>query len=146
MQPMHVVLGDMNSLEPSGPWPDNLGPERAMRAWQWKSIRDGGARITFGSDWGVATLDPLQGVWLATTRLTPGRMKDQRLSMADAIGAYTTGPAYASFEENRKGTLAPGMLADVVILSRDVAANPPKAPTDVVVDTTIYDGKVVYKR
>jgi predicted amidohydrolase YtcJ len=146
MQPMHVVLGDMNSLHPSGPWPDNLGIERAMRAWQWKSIRDAGARITFGSDWGVATLDPLQGIWLATTRVTPGRMQEQRLSMTDAIAAYTIGPAYASFEETRKGTLAPGMLADAVILSRDIVANPPRAPSDVVVDTTIYDGKVVYRR
>jgi predicted amidohydrolase YtcJ len=146
MQPMHVVLGDMNSMHPSGPWPDNLGPERALRAWQWKSIRDAGARITFGSDWSVATLDPLQGIWLASTRLTPDRMKDQRLSVADAIAGYTTGPAYASFEETRKGTLAPGMLADVVILSRDIMTNPPRTPTDVVVDVTIYDGKVVYRR
>jgi hypothetical protein len=146
MQPMHVVLGDMNSLNPSGPWPDNLGPERARRAWQWKSIRDAGAHITFGSDWGVATLDPLPGIWLAVTRLIPDRMKDQRLSVTDAIAGYTTGPAYASFEETRKGTLAPGMLADVVILSRDIVANPPQSPTDVTVETTIFDGKVVYRR
>lgn len=146
MQPMHVVLGDMNSLHPSGPWPDNLGVDRAMRAWQWKSIRDAGARITFGSDWSVAPLDPLQGIWLASTRLTPDGMKEQRIPVADAIAGYTTGPAYASFEEQRKGTLAPGMLADIVVLSRDIVAKPPQKPTDVIVDTTIYDGKVVYRR
>ena len=146
MQPMHVVLGDMNALHPSGPWPDNLGVDRAMRAWQWKSIRDAGARITFGSDWSVAPLDPLEGIWLASTRLTPGGMKEQRIPVADAIAGYTTGPAYASFEEQRKGTLAPGMLADIVVLSRDIIAQPPQKPTDVVVDTTIYDGKVVYRR
>jgi predicted amidohydrolase YtcJ len=146
MQPIHVALGDMNSLRPSGPWPDNLGAERASRAWQWKSIRDAGARITFGSDWGVATLDPLQGIWLAATRLTPAGMRDQRLSVADALNGYTSWPAYASFEEERKGALAPGMLADIVVLSRDILAQPPVRPSDVVVDTTIFDGKIVYRR
>jgi predicted amidohydrolase YtcJ len=146
MQPIHVELGDMNSLHPSGPWPDNLGAERASRAWQWKGIRDAGGRITFGSDWGVATLDPLQGMWLAATRLAPASMRDQHLSMAEAVNGYTSWPAYASFEEQRKGTLAPGMLADIVVLSRDILGSPPVRPPDVAVDTTIVDGKVVYRR
>ena len=146
MQPMHVALGDMNSLHPSGPWPDNLGVDRAMRAWQWKSIRDAGARITFGSDWSVASLDPLQGIWLASTRLTPEAMKSQRLTVNEAIDGYTRWPAYASFEEGRKGTLAPGMLADIAVLSRDILGAPPRDLGDVVVDTTILDGKVVYRR
>ena len=146
MQPIHAELGDMNSLHPSGPWPDNLGAERASRAWQWKSIRDAGGRITFGSDWGVATLDPLQGIWLAATRLAPAGMRDQHLSMAEAVNGYTSWAAYASFDDQRKGTLAPGMLADLVVLSRDLLASPPARPPDVVVDTTIFDGKVVYRR
>ena len=146
MQPIHAELGDMNSLHPSGPWPDNLGAERASRAWQWKSIRDAGGRITFGSDWGVATLDPLQGIWLAATRLAPPGMRDQHLSMAEAVNGYTSWAAYASFDDQRKGTLAPGMLADLVVLSRDLLASPPARPPDVVVDTTIFDGKVVYRR
>jgi len=146
MQPIHAELGDMNSLHPSGPWPDNLGAERASRAWQWKSIRDAGGRITFGSDWGVATLDPLQGIWLAATRLSPAGMHDQHLSMAEAVNGYTSWAAYASFEDQRKGTLATGMLADIVVLSRDLLASPPARPPDVVVDTTIFDGKVVYRR
>jgi hypothetical protein len=145
-QPMHVVLGDMNSLRPSGPWPDNLGPERASRAWNWKSIRDAGGRVTFGSDWFVASLDPLQGIWLVTTRLAPPGMRDQKLPVTQAIDGYTAWPAYASFEEQRKGTLAPGMLADVVVLSRDIFSQPPVKPADVVVDATIFDGKVVYRR
>ena len=145
-QPMHVVLGDMNSLKPSGPWPDNLGPERASRAWNWKSIRDAGGRVTFGSDWAVAPLDPLQGIWVVTTRLTPPGMRDQRLPIALAIDGYTAWPAYASFDEQRKGTLVPGMLADVVVLSRDIFAQPPATATDVVVDVTIFDGRVVYRR
>ena len=146
MQPIHAELGDMNSLHPSGPWPDNLGAERASRAWQWKSIRDAGGRITFGSDWGVATLDPLQGIWLAATRLAPAGMRDQHLSMAEAVNGYTSWAAYASFEDQRKGTLAAGMLADLVVLSRDLLASPPARPPDVVVDTTIFDGKMVYRR
>jgi predicted amidohydrolase YtcJ len=146
MQPMHVALGDMNSLHPSGPWPDNLGIERAMRAWQWKSIRDAGTIITFGSDWSVASLDPLQGIWLASTRLTPEGMKEQRLPVTEAIDGYTRWPAYASFEEPRKGTLAPGMLADIAVLSRDILTSPPRTIGDVVVDATIFDGKVVYQR
>jgi hypothetical protein len=145
-QPMHVVLGDMNSLKPSGPWPDNLGPERASRAWNWKSIRDAGGRITFGSDWAVAPLDPLQGIWVVTTRLTPPGMRDQKLPIAQAIDGYTAWPAYASFDEQRKGTLVPGMLADVVVLSRDIFAQPPATATDVGVDVTIFDGHVVYRR
>jgi predicted amidohydrolase YtcJ len=145
-QPMHVPLGDMNSLKPSGPWPDNIGPERASRAWNWKSIRDAGGRLTFGSDWAVAPLDPLQGIWVATTRLTPPGMRDQKLTMSQAIDGYTAWAAYASFEEQRKGTLAPGMLADVVVLSRDIFTQPAAKPTDVTVDATIFDGKVVYRR
>ena len=145
-QPMHVALGDMNSTTPSGPWPDNVGRDRASRAWNWKSILDGGGRVTFGSDWYVAPLDPLQGVWLVTTRRTPPGMRDQKLSMQQAIDGYTSWAAYASFEEQRKGTLAPGMLADVVVLSRDIFAQPPSTPTDVVVDATVFDGKVVYRR
>jgi predicted amidohydrolase YtcJ len=145
-QPMHVVLGDMNTPGFSGPWPDNIGRDRASRAWSWKSIIDAGGRATFGSDWPVATLDPLQGIWLATTRLAAPGMRDQKLSMQQAIDGYTSSPAYASFEEQRKGTLAPGMLADVVILSRDIFARPPVKPEDIVVDATIFDGKIVYRR
>jgi predicted amidohydrolase YtcJ len=66
--------------------------------------------------------------------------------MQQAIDGYTSWAAYASFEEQRKGTLAPGMLADVVVLSRDIFAQPPSTPTDVVVDATVFDGKVVYRR
>jgi ketosteroid isomerase-like protein len=141
-----VVLGDMNSLKPSGPWPDNLGPERASRAWNWKSIRDAGGQLTFGSDWAVAPLDPLRGIWVVTTRVTPTGMRDQKLTIAQAIDGYTAWPAYASFDDHRKGTLAPGMMADVVVLSRDIFAQPPIKADDVVVDATIFDGKILFRR
>ncbi len=145
-QPMHVPLGDMNTARPTGPWPDNIGPDRASRAWSWKSIHDAGGRLAFGSDWPVATLDPGQGIWLATTRRRPDGAPAQSLPMADVVRAYTVWPAYASFEEQRKGTLAPGMLADIVILSADVLSRPPAEAGDVVVAATIFDGAVVYER
>jgi hypothetical protein len=145
-QPMHVVLGDMNADEPSGPWPNNVGRERATRAWAWNSIRAAGGRLTFGSDWAVAPLAPGEGIWLATTRKVSPGAQDQKLPLTDAIDGYTRGPAYASFEEQRKGTLAPGMLADVAILSTDIFARPPQKPADLVVDMTIANGVVVYRR
>jgi predicted amidohydrolase YtcJ len=145
-QPMHVVLGDMNADEPSGPWPNNVGRERATRAWAWNNIRAAGGRLTFGSDWAVAPLAPGEGIWLATTRTVSHGAQDQKLALTDAIDGYTRWPAYASFEEQRKGMLAPGMLADLAILSTDVFANPPLQAGDLVVDVTIANGTVVYRR
>jgi predicted amidohydrolase YtcJ len=145
-QPMHVQLGDRNSTHPSGPWPDNLGPDRAARAWAWKSIKDAGGMVTFGSDWPVAPLEAGQGIWLASTRTDPPNAVPQRLPMNAVLSAYTRAPAYASFEEQRKGTLAPGMLADIVVLATDALSEPSAKATDVVVETTIFDGKVVYER
>jgi len=145
-QPMHVALGDMNSAKPSGPWPDNIGPERASRAWAWQRIRAAGGRLAFGSDWPVAPLEAGQGIWLAATRLSQPGGPEQAMSMPDVLRGYTSWPAFASFDEQRKGTLAPGMLADIVILATDIVATPPAKATDVVVDTTIFDGKVVYER
>jgi hypothetical protein len=145
-QPMHVALGDMNQATPSGPWPDNIGPERWSRAWAWQRIRAGGGRLAFGSDWPVATLEAGQGIWLASTRVTLPGGTTQAMSVADAIRGYTSWAAYASFDDHRKGTLAPGMLADIVVLTSDIVAQPPQTPTDVVVATTVFDGRVVYQR
>jgi predicted amidohydrolase YtcJ len=145
-QPMHVPLGDMNSEHPSGPWPDNVGPDRYSRAWAWKSIQSAGGRLTFGSDWPVAPLDPGLGIWVVTTRKGPENEPDQKLPMREAIDGYTRWPAYASFEEQRKGTLAADMLADIVVLATDVFTSPPVKAGDVVVSTTIFDGRVVYER
>jgi len=145
-QPMHVALGDMNQAKPAGPWPDNIGPERYARAWAWRRIMAGGGRIAFGSDWPVAPLDAGQGIWLAATRVSLPGGPEQAMPTADVIRGYTIWPAYASFEEQRKGTLAPGMLADIAVLASDVFARPPSKSTDVVVETTIFDGRVVYER
>ncbi len=145
-QPMHVALGDANQAVPAGPWPDAIGPERASRAWAWKSIQAAGGRLAFGSDWPVATLEAGQGLWLASTRIQVEKAQNQRLSIGEALAGYTKWAAYASFDEQRKGTLAPGMLADVVVLGRDIASAPIGSPTDMPVAFTIFDGKVVYER
>lgn len=133
-------------------WAGNIGPERASRAWAWRSIKEAGGRLTFGSDWPVVMIDPRAGINMALNRTTSegkpegGWLPEQKLPLTDVINGYTSGAAYASFDEQRKGTLAPGMLADIVILSTDVFTNPPERVLDAQVDVTIFDGKVVYSR
>ena len=112
----------------------------------WKSIQAAGGRLAFGSDWPVATLEAGQGLWLASTRVKADKADDQRVSIHDAIAGYTRWAAYASFDEQRKGTIAPGMLADLVVLDGDITAAPIPAPTGVKVAATIFDGKVVYEK
>lgn len=133
-------------------WAANIGPERASRGWAQRSILDAGGRLAMGTDWPVVTLDPRFQINMAINRTTPegtppgGWLPEQRLSLASAIDAYTTGAAYASFDEHRKGQLAPGMLADVVILSTDVFAKPPEKFLEATVEVTIFDGQVVYRK
>lgn len=133
-------------------WAGNIGPDRASRAWAWKSIKDAGGRLAFGSDWPVVMMDPRVGINMAVNRTTPdgkpesGWLPEQKLPLADVIDAYTSGAAYASFDEQRKGTLARGMLADIVIMSTDIFAAPPERLLDAAVDVTIFDGKVVFTR
>ncbi len=148
MQPFHATP-IRNVLEV---WAVNLGPERASRAWAWKSIQDAGGRLAFGTDWPVVDLDPRPGIHTALTRRTlegkpeGGFVPEQRLPLEDVLDAWTAGSAYASFEEERKGRLAPGMLADLVVLSMDVFAAPVEKVKDFEVETTVFDGRVVYSR
>ncbi len=133
-------------------WAANIGPERASRGWAQRSILDAGGRLAMGTDWPVVTLDPRYQINMAINRTTPegtppgGWLPEQRLTLASAIDAYTTGAAYAAFDEHRKGQLAPGMLADIVILSTDVFAMPPEKFLDATVEVTIFDGQVVYRK
>ncbi len=128
-----------------GAWGRNIGPERAARGGMWKSISDTGGRVVFGSDWPVASLDAMSRITSIVHRPPRQGGTDQRLSMTAAISDYTSGPAYASFDETQKGTLAPGMLADIAVLATDVFGNPPASRADVAVRTTIVDGKVVFR-
>jgi predicted amidohydrolase YtcJ len=147
LQPVHGL-----PPEPADPWAINLGPERAARGWMSGTLEKSGAPLAFGSDWPVAPLDPLRGIFVAVNRTNfdgepaDGWIPEERLSLADAIRAFTSGAAWASFDEQRKGTLERDMLADIVILSADVFALPPDRLLEAEVVMTIMDGKIVYRR
>jgi hypothetical protein len=144
MQPYHAV--------DDGRWAEKrIGHERARSSYAWKSMLDAGARLAFGSDWPVAPLDPLSGIYAAVTRATldgkypAGWFPEERLTVEEALRAYTLGAAYAAFQEKEKGTISPGKLADVVVLSDDLFRIPPERIKDVRVEITIVGGRVVYK-
>ncbi len=143
-QPPHARL--MNNPEPRGQWAGNIGPERTSHGWMWKSVKDAGGRLSFGSDWPVASLNPLVGLWVGVNRIGHRTVPTQRLTIGELIDGYTADAAYASFDEHDKGRLTAGQLADIVVLSRDVLTAPPAAADDVQVQTTIFGGAVVYTR
>jgi hypothetical protein len=143
MQPYHAV--------DDGRWAEKrIGHERARTSYAWRSMLDAGAVLAFGSDWPVAPLDPISGIAAAVTRATldgrnpGGWFPEQRLTVAEALRAYTQGCAYAAFEEKDKGTISPGKLADVVVLSEDLFQVPPERIKDTRVDITIVGGRVVH--
>ncbi|GAC1611195.1 MAG: amidohydrolase [Mycobacteriales bacterium] len=143
-QPYHLV--------DDGRWAERrIGRTRLSTAFPFRSLLDSGARVAFGSDWTVAPLSPLLGVHAAVTRATtdgrhPGGWgPDQKVTVAEALRGYTSTGAYAEFSEREKGSLAPGMLADVVVLSEDVFAIPANDIKDVAVTMTIVDGHVVHE-
>jgi hypothetical protein len=144
MQPYHAI--------DDGRWAEKrIGHERAQSSYAWKSMLDAGAVLAFGSDWPVAPLDPLLGIAAAVTRATldghhpGGWFPAQRLTLEEALRAYTRGSAYAAFEEKDKGTIAPGKLADLVVLSEDLFRIPPERIKDARVEITIVGGRVVYQ-
>ncbi|HQR46886.1 MAG TPA: amidohydrolase family protein, partial [Thermoanaerobaculia bacterium] len=133
-------------------WAANLGPERSARGWISRTLQKADARQVFGSDWPVVALDPRLEVNMAVTRRTPeglppeGWHPAEAISLESALEAMTSAGAYASFDEERAGRLAPGFRADVVVLSKDVFAQPSARFLDAVVAATVFDGKVVYER
>ncbi len=151
-------LGVIASVQPyhaidDGRWADaRIGPERSKTTYAFRSFLDHGVRLALGTDWFVAPLNPMETLYAAVTRATldgkrpGGWVPEQKITLAEAVAAYTAGSAYAEFQEKAKGTLTPGKLADLVILGQDVLAVPPAAIKDVVVETTIVGGKVVYRR
>ena len=145
MQPYHAI--------DDGRWAEKrIGQERARSSYAWKSMLEAGAMLAFGSDWPVAPLDPLAGIYAAVTRATldgkhpGGWFPEQRLTVEQALRAYTRGCAYAAFEEQDKGTIAPGKLADLVVLSHDLFRIPPAEIKEARVELTIVGGRVVYRR
>ena len=153
---MHPVGGFLRQTPPArappacapaavGAWAGNIGPERAARGGMWKGISQAGGRVVFGSDWPVATLDAIGRIVGISNRAPRAGGTDERLPLTTVINDYTSEAAYAAFDENVKGTLAPGMLADIVVLATDIFAKAPAVRSDVAVKTTIVDGKVVYR-
>jgi predicted amidohydrolase YtcJ len=147
MQPYHAnPNGNIFNV-----WAANLGPERASRAWVWKSIQDADGRLAFGSDWPVVSIDPRLGMHVAITRQTlqgepaTGFIPEQRLPLKAVLDAYTHGAAVAEFAEEQKGTLASGMLADVVVWNQDLFSLPANQVHTAKVTTTIFNGRVVYR-
>jgi predicted amidohydrolase YtcJ len=147
MQPLHSYP-DADTLDV---WARSAGPDRASRAWAWKSIADAGGRLAFGSDWPVVTLNPWEGVQTAVTRQTSngkpeaGFVPEQRLSVAKVIEGYTLGAAFAGRREKSEGSLEIGKLADLIILSQNIfEVDPHKIGTTKVV-TTIVGGRLVYQ-
>jgi predicted amidohydrolase YtcJ len=147
MQPLHSYP-DSNTLNV---WARNVGPQRASRAWSWKSISDAGGRLAFGSDWPVVTLNPWEGVQTAVTRQTAdgtpeaGFVPEQRLTVAQTIEGYTLGAAFAGHREKWEGSLEPEKLADLIIVSQNVFEIVPQKLAETQVLTTIVGGQVVYQ-
>jgi len=128
----------------------HIGHDRASRTYAFRTFLDHGVRLAFGTDWEVAPLNPLLGLYAAVTRATldgknpNGWFPEQKLTVAEAVEAYTMGSAYAEFQENEKGSITPGKLADMVLLSDDIFSIEPMKIGDAKVLKTIVGGKLVW--
>jgi len=163
----HIALGDIKryaglnviaSMQPyhaidDGRWAEEyIGPERMKTTYAFRSLIDSGATVAFGSDWFVAPATPLEGIYAAVTRRTldgknpDGWVPEQKITVEEALKGYTINAAYASFEEDIKGTLEPGKLADFVVLDRDITAIDPVEIWDMKVSQTWVGGKKVFDR
>ena len=155
--PRFGALGAIVSMQPyhavdDGRWAERaIGPARTRLSYAWRSISNAGARLAFGSDWFVAPATPLEGIDAAVNRRTldgrhpDGWIRGERIGLDEALRAYTTGAAHAVFEEDRKGRLAPGLLADVTVIDRDLFANPSEEIARAAIAATIVGGRVIYR-
>jgi predicted amidohydrolase YtcJ len=142
MQPYHAI--------DDGRWAEKrLGHQRLRYSYAWRSFLDHGVTLAFGTDWPVAPLNPMLGIYAAVTRATldgrnpDGWVPEEKITVPQAVEAYTMGSAYAEFQEHEKGSITPGKLADMVVLSDDIFHIKPEAIRNVKVETTIVGGKVV---
>ena len=145
MQPYHAI--------DDGRWAEKkIGPDVLRGTYAFRSLLDSGAILAFGSDWDVAPMSPVMGIYAAATRRTldgkhpNGWIPEQKISVAEAIQAYTMGSAYASFTEKIKGSIEPGKLADLVVLSGDILSIDPVEIQKTRVTITIFDGRIVFNR
>ena len=156
--PLFGALGVIASMQPyhaidDGRWVERrIGPVRIKTTYAFRTLLDTGAKLAFGSDWTVAPLDPLAGVYAAVTRRTlddknpNGWVPEQKITVGEALRAYTAGNAFATFDETKRGALAPGYYADVVVVDRNLFALPAESLAAARVRVTIVGGKVVYEK
>jgi predicted amidohydrolase YtcJ len=149
-------LGVIASVQPyhaidDGRWAEKrIGPVRIKTTYPFRSFLDQGATLAFGSDWSVAPLSPILGIYAAVTRATldgknpGGWVPEQKVTVEEAVRAYTSSCAYAEFAEGLKGTLEAGKLADVIVLSRDIFSIGPEEIRKTGVIYTIVGGRIVY--
>jgi predicted amidohydrolase YtcJ len=145
MQPYHAI--------DDGRWAEKrIGPGRIKTTYAFRSLLDAGAHLAFGSDWTVAPIDPLLGIYAAVTRRTldgkhpNGWVPNEKITVAEALRAYTAGNAYGLFVERSRGKLVPGYQADLVLLDTDLMAIPPEEIERAGVRATIVDGKIVFEK
>lgn len=145
MQPYHAI--------DDGRWADAvIGADRSRYTYALRSLLNAGARLTFGSDWSVAPATPLEGIYAAVTRRTldgahpNGWVPEEKITVEEALVAYTRNGAWASFDERHKGTLTAGKLADLVVIDRDIRKVAPETIRDAVVLRTIVGSRTVYQR
>jgi predicted amidohydrolase YtcJ len=145
MQPSHQTT-DMRWAE------SRVGPERIKGAYAWATLEKGGARLAFGTDYPIEVVSPFRGLYACVTRQLPdgtpagGWQPQEKISLEDCIRAYTTGSAYAEFEEGKKGELKAGEYADFLILSKDLTKIPPSDYTKIEVLQTVVAGRTVYEK
>ncbi|MDQ3995617.1 MAG: amidohydrolase [Gemmatimonadota bacterium] len=145
MQPYHAI--------DDGRWAEKvIGPERARGTYAFRSLLDAGAPLAFGSDWFVAPPTPLEGIYAAVTRRTlddrrpAGWVPEQKINVEEALRAYTRGAAYAEYAEVERGMIARGMLADFVLIDRDLTRIPPETIREARVMLTVVGGRPVFER
>ncbi len=152
----YAHLGVIASVQPyhaidDGRWAEKrIGSDRIKRTYAFRTFLDHGVRLAFGTDWSVAPLSPMWSIYAAVTRATldgknpDGWVPGQKLTVTEAVEAYTMGSAWAEFQENEKGSLVPGKLADFVVLSDDIFRVPPAKIKDVKVKATVVGGRAVF--
>jgi hypothetical protein len=154
----YADLGVIASVQPyhaidDGRWADKrIGPDRATRTYAFRTLLNSHVRLAFGTDWFVAPLNPMETIYAAVTRATldgkhpEGWQPQEKLTVAEAVEAYTMGSAYAEFQDNVKGSITPGKLADFVILSDDILTISKEGIKDVKVLKTVVGGKITFSR
>lgn len=138
-QPLHAPVGET-------PASRSIGADRARHAYAWRMLAEAGATIAFSSDWPIVPIDPLLGIQTALTRKPHIEgLPDQRLALRQVLAAFTCNGAYAGHMEDRTGTLRPGMLADLVLLSGDIEATPPDEIAALGIRITVCDGRITHE-